>query len=288
MLKKTAPRKKAAKAVTAKSARKPARPSRAKKTIAAPEKNTVKIVNIAKNEPPRLSDSGKILVSLVEDAAEIRNRRIVWLVLFIALIIIVALFYFSLRNNIASIYHEISRQQVSRSLSDLISTSKNNAALSKTELEKIKNEVLKNIAANMSSSTWPLYRSDIIGASIKYPQDWSKEEKAGVLLLKSGSATATAAFDGSITITRLSGLRAAPADWFSAASSSDYAPDTSTASVGGWPAAKYAASSGTDDIDWIIYAQSRTAAYAITARAAAGRGLYGVLFDEILSTLKLN
>ena len=161
----------------------------------------------------------------------------------------------------------------------------------KTQIERLKNEILSDIQLNMDSNKWPQHTSEITGISFHYPPSWYKSELLGAAAITSyESTTSTPAVLARISISRHS-----PADFDQVDDlagdqyivSDEKIPEIDTANKNITDSVRYDNKTLDEkDINYIIFLTHKGSLYEIEVFARNGRDLFEPIINQIISSIK--
>lgn len=242
-------------------------------------------------------------ISIRDIDPEMESRtRLTWIIVGIIGCGIVIFWFWTLRSNIlkAGGGEEVQKiaQQISQNIDELkniISSAQNNGDLQQNQnspdIEKIKNETLKQIELNLDSASWPEHISEPLKLAVKYPSAWSKQEDAGSLILSSyDNKDDLPPSLGQLIITNKGRFpKTTLTDWADKNLDDQYSFDQEVF-VDFQPAVKYLKSDAatTTDISYSIFVQKNDNIYEISAYGRNGRDIYGFILEKIISTIKFS
>ena len=234
----------------------------------------------------------KKYISINESDPELRKKyRLTFIIVIFAVIFLAVSWFFSLRYNVSETIASFRSGEMKTGINNLLSQFKDNnneKGINQKDIDAIREEIVKKINdSSISSSTWPVHQSEILGLEIRYPASWTKQEITDTLTLSSYplSSAAPSVF-GQVKIKKLSDNKSALADYLTAEQKNSYQIDSSLSQLAGVPAIKYAKQNTGADISWIVIAGQGDKIFQIELYSKNGQGLYEKLFAEILSTIK--
>ncbi|MFA4872011.1 MAG: hypothetical protein WC610_03065 [Patescibacteria group bacterium] len=248
--------------------------------------------------------AGKKYVAINENNPAVEAKiKIIWLVVIVLSIGLLTFWFWTLKNNLSQPLNDKGLAELSRGIESTIAdiaanlkdTKKNineqqKELMGGQELEKIKEEVLKQIQLNLDSSSWPQHTSANLGLSLQYPADWQKYENNKSLNLKILKATSTKTnLAGQITITKTANPKNIPLiKWLEAKKDElkNYSTDDKIFYLDGQSALKYILKNSGRNLDWLVFIGFNKNIYQISAAINEGGGLYEPMIDRILSTIK--
>ncbi len=262
--------------------------------------------NQTKTNIPETTITGKKYVTINENNPAVEAKiKIIWLVVIVLAIGLLTFWFWTLKNNLGQsrLSREAGLAELSRGIESTIAditanlkdTKKNideqqKSLMDGQELEKIKEEVLKQIQLNLDSSSWPQHTSANLGLSLQYPTDWQKHEDNKSLNLKILKATdAKTNIIGQIAITKVANPKNIPLiKWLEAKKDElkNYSTDNKIFYLDGQPALKYILKNSGRNLDWLVFIGFNKNIYQISAAVNEGGGLYEPIIDKILSTIE--
>ncbi|MBI5766011.1 hypothetical protein HZA71_02165 [Candidatus Falkowbacteria bacterium] len=260
--------------------------------------------NQAQANIPETTITGKKYVVINENNPAVEAKiKIIWLVVIVLSIGLLIFWFWTLKNNLNRPFNDKGLTELSRGIESTITdiaanlkdTKKNideqqKELMDKQELEKIKEEVLKQIQLNLDSSSWPQHTSANLGLSLQYPADWQKYENNKSLDLKIFNATdAKTNLAGQITIIKTANPKNIPLiKWLEAKKDElkNYSTDDKIFYLDRQPALKYILKNSGRNFDWLVFIGFNKNIYQISAAVNEGGGLYEPVIDKILSTIK--
>lgn len=219
-----------------------------------------------------------------------KKYRLIIIIIAIAVVFLAVSWFFSLRYNVAESIASFRSGEMKAGIDSLLSQFKNDkgeTGINQKDLAAIREEIIKKINDSISSSTWPVHQSEILGLTIKYPANWNKQEITDTLILSSYplSSAAPSVF-GQVKIKRLFEKKSSLADYLTAEQKEGYQIDPALTQLAGQPAIRYIKPDTGTDISWIVIAGAGNKIFKIELFSKNGQGLYEKLFSEILSTIK--
>jgi hypothetical protein len=235
--------------------------------------------------------TGKKYITINEPDPQLQKKyQLILIIVSLAIIFLAVSWFFSLRYNVAETIASFRSEQMKTGIDNLLSRFKNDnneTGINQADLAVIREEIIKKINDGISSSTWPVHQSEILGLTISYPSNWNKQEITDTLTLSSYplSAAAPSVF-GQIKIKKLFKKKNSLADYLTAEQKDGYQIDPSLTQLAGVPAIKYAKPNTGADISWIVIAGTGDKIFKLDLFSRNGQGLYERLFGEMLSTIK--
>jgi len=280
------------------SAKKPTIKKAVKKTV---KKSTAKAVPppiaavkpILPPEEIQLPPAKKYITINEFDPELQKKRRLMLIILALAVVFLAVSWFFALRNNVAETVNSFRSGQMRTEIDNLMSRLRNDdterAEINQRDLDIIKEEIIQKInESSLATSTWPIHQSEILGLQLSYPANWNKQEITDTLTLSSYPLTGSApSVFGQIKIKRLADKKDSLEKYLAAEQQKNYEIDPALTELSGLPAIKYIKKDTGADISWIVIAGAGNRIYQIELYSKHGQGLYEKLFSEILGTIKL-
>ena len=251
---------------------------------------------IAKTVPPAAvvaAPAGKKYIAINDVDPELQRKyRLVLIITIIAVIFLAVSWFFSLRYNVTETIYSFRNGEMKAEIAKIASQFSGNSAntnksINQNDLSAIREEIIKKISDSISSSTWPVHDSEILGLQISYPENWYKQEITDSLTLSSYPLNAAAPdVFGQVKIKKISEKKNTLADYLTAEQKDSYELDPSWTYLGTAPAIKYVKKNIGTDISWLIIAGINNKVFQVELYSKNGQGLYEKLFSEILSSIK--
>lgn len=277
------------------------RTTKAKKRESSPNAVTI--------EKKELLISEKEFINVYDKDPVLQTKsRLSWLIVGIIMIIIISFWFWSLKismrnnnNNDSSDLNKITseidsivgefRAMMGKTKNVIDQT--NSQAEQETEIDRIKNDVLNQIQANLDSANWPQHSSNLLELTLKYPTNWFKKEEKNLITLASYDlkSTTTSKILANIAITKISdnkkGIKIEDLineydDY------KNYQKSSEEIFIDLLPVERYdQINTAVNNIMSILFIRNNANIYQITIYSQNGKNIFEATINKILSTIDL-